>query len=109
MAVFDINPADNDLLGANYTADSTTVTLTIADFENLTAAEADTTTGDTRKILYAILQDVYTRYVALATDKPIKMTMARTTSVNDAAQTALITFTIRFTTADLAGDVADES
>ena len=109
MAAFDINPADNDLLGANYTADSTTFTFTIADFANLTEAECAAATGDTRKILYGLLQDVYTRYVNLATDKPLKMTMARTTNVNDAAQTALITFTVRFTTADLAGDVAAES
>jgi len=109
MAAFDIKPAQNDLLGANYAADSTTVTLTIADFPNLTSAEAAAADGDTRKILYAILQDVYTRYVNLATDKPLMMTMARTTNVNDAAQTALVTFTIRFTTADLAGDVAAES
>lgn len=109
MAAFDINPADNDLLGANYTADSTTLTLTIADFPNLTSAEAAAASGDTRKILYAILQDVYTRYVALTTDKPSKMTMSRTTNVNDAAQTALITFTVRFTTSDLSGEVAAEA
>jgi hypothetical protein len=32
MAAFDLNPADNALLGANYTADSTTMTFTIANF-----------------------------------------------------------------------------
>jgi len=86
------------------------MTFTIADFANLTSAEADPTTGDTRKILYAMLQDIYTRYVATDTaDKPAKMTMARTTNVNDAAQTAIITFTVRFTTDDVAAEVSDEA
>lgn len=109
MAAFDINPADNDLLGANYTADSTTVTLTIADFTDLTSAEAAAATGDSRKIIYALLNGIYGNYKALTTDLPTKMTIARTTTVSDTTQTATVTFTVRFTTTDPVTEVAAEA
>jgi hypothetical protein len=109
MAAFDLNPADNDLLGANYTADSTTVTLTIADFPDLTSVEAAAATGDSRKIIYALCQGIYANYKALTTDLPAKMTIARTTTVSDTTQTASVTFTIRFLTSEYTAEVAAEA
>ena len=109
MAAFDLNPADNDLFGANYTADNTTVTLTIADFPDLTSVEAAPATGDSRKILYALLQGIYAKYKALTTDLPAKMTIARTTTISDTTQTASVTFTIRFLTAEYTAEVAAEA
>jgi hypothetical protein len=109
MAAFDLNPADNDLLGANYTADSTTLTLTIADFSDLTSVEAAAATGDSRKIIYALLNGIYGNYKALTTDLPAKMTIARTTTVSDTTQTASVTFTVRFTTTDPVTEVAPEA
>ena len=97
------------LFGSNYSFSAPGITISNVDNPSVTDAEAHTSTGDFRKIFYGLLQDCYARYAELDTDdKATRMTFARTTSVNDTAQTATVTFTIRFTTGDLAGDVADE-
>jgi hypothetical protein len=113
MAAFDINPQDNNLLGANYSATGTTsITFTVADLpplNTLTSTELADATGDSRKIIYALLQGIYAKYKALTTDLPTKMTIARTTTVSDTTQTASVTFTIRFLTTDVTTTVADEA
>lgn len=103
------DPATNELLGANYTADSTTMTFTLSDYASVDSSEADPSTGDTRRVLYGLLQDVYSRWASIETeDRPTKMTITRTTNVNDTAKSAVVTFTVRFTTDDIVTEVADE-
>jgi hypothetical protein len=85
------------------------MTFTIANFPDLTSVEAAAATGDSRKILYGLLQGIYANYKALTTDLPTKMTIARTTTVSDTTQTASVTFTIRFITADVTTEVASEA
>lgn len=72
------NPAPTVLLGSNYNGTSTDAVLKIADFPQLSSAEADEATGDSRKLLFAILDGVANKYEALASaDRPTKMTVQR--------------------------------
>jgi hypothetical protein len=63
---------------ATWSEDGTNITVPIASFTGLTATEADTTTGDIREVMLALLQTLYTVYTGLPTaDKPTKMTVSR--------------------------------
>lgn len=69
---------------ASWSEDGDDVTFPIASIPELTAAEADATTGDMRKVLFAICDQMYEVYNALETaSKPTKMTIYRSTSTND--------------------------
>lgn len=58
-------------LFAGYSSDGTNITIPIANIIGLTAAEADTTTGDWRSIFLSICHTVLTHYDSLAVaDKP---------------------------------------
>lgn len=72
------------LLGAGYSADSSTLTFTIANYAELTNAEADEATGDSRKIIFALLEGIAKRFEAtLVADRPSKMRLTTgTTAVN---------------------------
>jgi hypothetical protein len=72
------NPAPTVLLGSQYNGSSTDAVLKIADFPKLTSAEAEETTGDSRKLLFAVLDEIANKYEALApADRPAKMTLTR--------------------------------
>ncbi|MBM3120335.1 MAG: hypothetical protein FJ006_12480 [Chloroflexi bacterium] len=97
------------LFGANYAFSAPNISISNVDNPSVSNAEAHATTGDLRKIAYGLLNDMYGRWNALdSANKPVRMTFTRTTATNDTAQTATVTFTLRFTTGDLAGEVADE-
>lgn len=72
----DITP--EQILGSNYTADSTTITLTIADLlpaGELTSAEAAESTGNGSKVAYALVKTICDKVNALATaDQPTQFT-----------------------------------
>lgn len=96
------NPAPTVLLGSNYTGDATNATLKIADFPQLTAAEADEATGDSRKILFALLDEIANKYEALApAERPGKMSIQRGYG-NVSGGTTRVTFGIAFNL-DVAG------
>jgi hypothetical protein len=83
---------------ANWSEDGTNITVPIASFPELTAAEADGSTGDIRKIILAFADKFYSLYNAMATaDRPAKMQAYRSTAVNDAAGTSTRTYTFTFT------------
>jgi len=104
---FDAKPTV--LLGSNYLADATNVTIKIADIPQLIAAEADELTGDSRKLLYAILDKVQTAYAALPdVDKPTKVRIQRSSTAPNAAGTFQTTFTLSFTLAIAGAGVAAE-
>lgn len=95
---------------STWSEDATDVTFTMATLtEELTAAEADATTGDWRDCLFSILKHSYDYYNGLATaDKPTKLTMSQSASV-DTNDELVYTFQIRFYT-DISGqDVASET
>jgi hypothetical protein len=97
------------LFGDNYAFSTPNITISNADNPSITDAEADAATGDSRRILFGLLQDMYTRFNAIdAADRPGKMQFLRSTSVNDVTQLGTVTFTIRFTTGDVVTEVADE-
>jgi hypothetical protein len=97
------------LVIAGWSEDGTNVTFPIASLPELTASEADGTTGDSRKILYAILAQYEAWYRGLAAeDKPGKLNISRSSSSPD-VNTGHITrtFSVRFTIGG-ALDVVDE-
>jgi hypothetical protein len=97
------------LFGANYAFSTPNISISNVDNPSVTDAEAHATTGDSRRILFGLLQDMYTRFNAIAAaDRPTKMQFLRSTSVNDVTQQSTVTFTIRFTTDDVVTEVADE-
>ena len=53
-------------LGAGYVADATTLTVLLANVSQITSVEADEATGDSRKIIYGLLDKWNTVYAALA-------------------------------------------
>ena len=103
------NPAPTALFGADYTGSSTDAALKISDFPELTAAEADGTTGDSRKMLYAILSKVELGVNALeAANKPSKMTISKSSTAPNALGVFRRSFSISFDVAIGSADVAAE-
>lgn len=95
-----------------WTEDGTNITVPIASFAELTAAEADATTGDIRKVAFALAEKLYALYVAMSVgDRPAKFVAQRSTSTNDANNTAVRTYVFTFQTDVSAGptlEVDDE-
>jgi hypothetical protein len=95
---------------ANWSQDGVDVTVPIATFPQLTAAEADEVTGDIRKIWWSILDELYNQYNDLSSaNQPGKWTSTKSVSVN--ASTGVITNTYTNTIQTEIGtqEVADES
>lgn len=68
---------------ASWSEDGTNITVPIASFSELTAAEADASTGDIRKIMFAILEHIWDVYLALpVADRPNKMVIQKTATVS---------------------------
>ena len=92
------------LSGSNITIN----TLTTA-FPEMTTAEANATTGDIRKVMYAICDALYTNWNTTATlDRPTKMTISRTSSVNEVTNAITKRYTFTFVTAPTGADVVSE-
>ena len=104
-------------LGAGYSASSgsNTTTLTTSNatsnvtLAELTNTEANSSTGDIRKIILAFVEQFYRAYSATATaDRPLKMTIGRNiVAGQDNVNTANYTFS--FTLSPTVLEVADES
>ena len=78
-------------------------------FPQMTAAEADASTGDIRKILFAICEKIWTVWSALATgDKPARMTVNRSSFVNETTGLITRTYTFQFVTATTGEEVEAE-
>ena len=68
---------------AGWSEDGTDVTFPIASLPQLTAADADATTGDIRKVLFALLDQIYTVWTALPTaERSTKMLVSRSQSMS---------------------------
>lgn len=90
----------------NYSNDSGAHTLTLKTAEaggsktlaETTDAEADDSTGDIRKIMYGIAEAMYQSWLATdSADRPTKMTMTRSSFLNDTTSTLTRNYTFRFT------------
>jgi len=81
-----------------------------ATFPELTSAEANATTGDIRKIVYAVIEQLYQKFQATtAADRPNRMSISRSSTVG-ADNTVNHTYVLSLTLSAAGGlDVADEA
>lgn len=94
---------------ASWSEDGTNVTFPIASVPELTAAEADAVTGDSRKIIFALCEKFYQWYNALASaDRPTRLTIIRGNSTNESTGRVTRTYTFQFVTAIGSIEVVDE-
>ncbi len=102
-------------LGAGYVADDSghTITFNTADaasnklLAELTDAEADETTGDVRKLVFAVMEALHAAWAAqAAADRPTKLTIYKSSSVS--GSTITNTYTVVTVNDITAQDVADE-
>lgn len=105
--------ADNDTPAdwiASWSEDGTNVTFPIASVPEMTAAEADATTGDARKVIYALAKKFYDKYAALAAaDRPAQMTITKSEQANTSAATMTVSYVFQFVTTYTGQEVAAES
>jgi len=100
------NPAPTELF-ANWSEDGQDITLPIASVPELTAAEADASSGDSRKIAYALMEQLHAWYSAIdAADRPAKMNVRRSMSV-ESPSVSRVVYTVTFDLAT-ASEVAAE-
>ena len=93
-----------------WSEDGTNITVPIASFPELTAVEADGTSGDIRKILFALMEKLISAWNSTPiADRPAKMNIFRSTNVND--QTGVVTkqFSLIFNTVISGQEVQDEA
>ena len=89
---------------------ATDMVIPIGTFPELTAAEIDASTGDIRKFMFAFLEKCWAVYNALATaDKPTKMTMQKSASVDTATGVITNTYVFTIKTAAATQEVVAES
>jgi len=94
---------------ANWSEDGTNITVPLATFPQLTAAEADATSGDIRDIAYAICHKLDAAWAAKAVaDRPSQWSQSSATSV-DTNGNLVKTFTNRFVLDVASAEVKAES
>lgn len=92
-----------------YTADSSGITIPLTALPGLSAAEADETTGDIRKVARAIFAALHAAFLAEAeADRPEQMQLSRYTNVDESSNTTTRTYQARFNVEVADEDVADE-
>ena len=92
---------------ANWTSDGTDITVPIASFPEMTADEADPTTGDIRRVWYAMTAQLYAHWLSLATlDRPTKMVITKSQALS--GSTLVESFTVTFYSEILSQEVLDE-
>ena len=94
----------------NWSEDGTNISVPIASFPELTAAEADATTGDIRKIYFAIVEQLRIKWLATpAADRPGKMTFNSSVTVNNETGIVTRTYTVGFQLSPTGLDVTAET
>lgn len=94
----------------NWSEDGTNITVPIASFPQMTAEEADATTGDIRKVVFALADKIYEAWNATASaDRPTKMLISKSTAVDPSTGVAIHSFIFRFYNVTLSEDVMDEA
>ena len=94
---------------ASWAEDETNITIPIASIPEITAAEADATTGDMRKCIYALLSKFYAFWLTIpVADRPAMMAIYRSTSTNDVTGEITQTFQFQFKVTNTGTEVADE-
>lgn len=95
---------------AGWSEDGTSISVPIASFPELTAAEADGATGDIRKIVFAIMEKLFATYNGTASDsKPAMMSVSKSVTVNTATGVTTNNYTVTIKTSTVAQEVVDEA
>jgi hypothetical protein len=103
------SPVPTDWI-SGWSEDATNITVPIASFPELTAAEADGASGDIRKIAFALLEKLFQAWNGkAAADRPGKWTMSKSASVNTSTGITTVQYVVTFQIATTAQDVAAES
>ena len=103
------NPDIRELI-ENYSSDGTNLTIPRASLPKLSSAEAHTSTGNSKKFLYALLHQIATAVEATEdADKSGRMVFRKTTPVSVADGIIRQGFEIYFDLALGDADVADEA
>lgn len=90
----------------SYASDGTTISFDIADLTDLDSSDADATTGDIRKILFRLVDQIFNVWDALSTpDKSTKVTIQKTKRLQGDNQ--LARYTIEFKTAGILDVIAE--
>lgn len=78
----------------SWASDGTAITLPIASIPNLTAGEANATTGDIRKVLFHLFEKLLADWNATAVaDRPGKLVMLKSAQFDQAANQITDTYT----------------
>jgi len=94
----------------SWTATATDVTFPIASVDLLDSIEANGTTGDIRKVMFALCEHIYNHYRQLPSgDKPTKMILSKSTTLNPDTNINTNTYTFRFLTQVIDEDVVAEA
>lgn len=94
----------------NWYLDDGNIIIPVESFAELTEDEANPTTGDIRRVLFAILEQIYTKWNSTALeDRPKKVSIYRSTSVNDQTGDITKTYQFQFKMAVLEQEVESES
>jgi hypothetical protein len=93
-----------------WTADANNITLPLASMAEITQTEAAATvTGDIRKVMYAILENMWVKWNIMAlADRPAKMVMTKSSSVDAATGVITTAYTYTFKNTITSQDVAAE-
>lgn len=102
------NPAPSAWI-TGWSENGTTISIPISSFPETNATECDGTTGDIRKVLYAICHQLYAYWAAQAsTDLPTKMTIAYNAYVDSTTNVSTKTYTLQFKTTPTGEEVTSE-
>ena len=91
---------------ASYSSDGTNLTIPRASLPELSSAEAHTSTGDIRDIVFSFVERIYQVYItSAAADRPAKMALIRSTQTNETTGKVTGQYTINFTMDEAAGSL----
>jgi hypothetical protein len=103
------NKAPTTLL-PSYSSDGTNMTIPIAAIPGLTSAEAHTTTGDWRAILFRLLSHAENYHYGLAAgDKSNIVSFGKSAAFNQVSRVNSVQLNLRLTTTSPDGNVSSES
>lgn len=92
-----------------WSEDGTNIIIPLASLPEITAAEADATTGDIRKSLYALCEHLRDTWDTMASaDRPSKMVISATATINPTTNEITKRYTFAFTAEASGIDVAAE-
>jgi hypothetical protein len=103
------NPSNSHWI-SGYTSDGTNITIPIASIANLTSAEAHTTTGDIRKLLFHLCAQLAAQFATEsgAGNAPGKMVIQASSSLAADGVTVVRSYFFQFTNTIASDDVANE-